>query len=372
MKKEHRIYLAGPLCFYPSGYSLWNSNKLEAEYWGFTVTMPNDNQLTEEGEEVSKVEMSSRIFRNCVWGIDGVDGIIINLETYRGSEPDGGSLYELGMAYGVGARCYGFTRDKRTVGVKYQAAKYNDDVRTALDVNGNNLGHPELPFSVNVIGSTKIIEGDFTDCLQIYRVDLEEESKNRAKRGYRVIKEEPGVTLIDKTRPVVYVSSSERDYTGIEKKYEEMRRVLDRYGYDAIFPTDPAPGVEDVETDDIYEKAYNIFDRYTQHVRNCDIILLDLNDYRGGFEPNSDVSFEAGYSFELAKKQFGFMDDIGPMVDRIPNIRTETDTRDFNGMNVEDFEAPLNLMFGASVKLLDGDFEDIVRKMDEELKKAEA
>ena len=368
MKKEHRIYLAGPLCFYPTGHSLWNSNRQEAEYYGFTITMPNDNQLVRKGETVSKVEMASRIFKNCVWGIEGVDGIIVNLETYRGSEPDGGSLYELGMAYGVGARCYGFTRDKRTVGVKYQAAKYNDDVKTAKDIFGNNLGHPELPFAVNVIGSTKIIEGSFSDALQMYRIDLEEESKKKAMRGYTETRAPLTVTLEKKDRPVVYVSTSDRDNLDAKEKYEELRKVLDKYGFDAIFPTDDAPGVENIETDDIYEKAYNIFDRYTQHVRNCDIILLDLNDYRGGFEPNSDVSFEAGYSYELGKKQFGFMDDIGPMVDRIPNIRTETDTRDFNGMNVEDFEAPLNLMFGSSVKLLDGDFEEIVRKMAEELK----
>ena len=114
---------------------MWNSYRKEAEFYGFTVTMPNDNKLVEEGEKVTQSEMSSRIFKNCVWGITGVDGILVNLETYRGSEPDGGSIYELGMAYAVGARCYGYTRDKRTVGVKYQAARYTPDAKGAKDVN---------------------------------------------------------------------------------------------------------------------------------------------------------------------------------------------------------------------------------------------
>lgn len=366
MKKEHKLYLASPLCFYPNGYDMWNSYRKEAEFYGFTVTMPNDNKLVEEGEKVTQREMSSRIFKNCVWGITGVDGILVNLETYRGSEPDGGSIYELGMAYAVGARCYGYTRDKRTVGVKYQAARYTADAKGAKDVNGNDLGHPELPFSVNVIGSTKIIEGNFSQCLMIYRTDLEEEAKLSAVRGYSTTRDPLKVTIEKGDKPVVYVATSDRDNKDAPEKYEEMRKILNKYGFEAYFPTDRAPGVAEIETDDIYAKAYNIFDRYTQHVRNCDIILCDLNDYRGGYEPSSDVSFEAGYSNMLGKKQYGYMDDIGPMVNRIPNIKTETDTRDFNGMNVENFDGPLNLMFGASVTLFDGSFEEVVRKMAED------
>lgn len=34
-----------------------------------------------------------------------------------------------------------------------------------------------------------------------------------------------------------------------------------------------------------------------------------------------------------------------------------------NGMNVEDFENPLNLMFGASFTLFTGAFEDVVKQM---------
>ena len=49
MKKEHKLYLASPLCFYPNGYTLWHGYRKLAEYYGFTVTMPNDNKLVEEG-----------------------------------------------------------------------------------------------------------------------------------------------------------------------------------------------------------------------------------------------------------------------------------------------------------------------------------
>ena len=365
MKKEHKLYLAGPFCFYPEGETLVAGYRKEAEFHGFTVTMPNDNVLVQEGETVTRKELGSRIYNNCLWGLDNVDGILINLETYRGSEPDGGSIYELGMAYGQGARCYGYTRDKRSVGLKYQSAKYDENAKTAHDSNGQILGHHELPFSVDVVGSTKIIEGTFHDCLNIYMTDLEEESKLKAHPLQ--LKEEPLRDLsIHKDRPIVYVSTSDRDN---EPDYEEMRALLDSYGYDAYFPTDEVEGVTDIETDDIYTKAYNIFDRYSQHVRNCDIILLDLNDFRGGYEPNSDVAFEAGYACSLGKRSYGYMTDTRKMTERIPNTPTDVDTRDFNGMNVENFDGPLNLMFASSMEIFEGSLKEAIKKMAEKEKK---
>ncbi|MGI5888179.1 MAG: nucleoside 2-deoxyribosyltransferase [Oscillospiraceae bacterium] len=371
MTKDEHIYIAGPLCFYPDGNKLWTSYRLEAEYYGFDVTLPNDAKLVKEGEKVSKEEMSRRIFMNCSDSIAKTNGIIVNLETYRGSEPDGGSIYELGMAYGVGARCYGFTRDKRRTGIKYQAARYLPDLSGAVDVKGDRIGHPELPFSVDVVGSTKIIEGSFSDCLRMYMADLEEESKQKAVRGLSFSEDAPCETLKKGEKPVVYISGSDRDSDKAPKKYEAMKKTLEKLGFEAITPLDDAPGVENIETDDPYEKAYNIFDRYQQHVRNCDIIFCDLNDYRGGYEPSSDVAFEAGMAYELGKKMYGFIDDAGPMIYRIPNGGEKNGFRDFNGMNVENFNAPLNLMFGASIKIYGGTFSAAAASMAKDLKEQE-
>ena len=369
MIKDEHIYIAGPLCFYKDGNSLWNAFRKEAEFYGFDVTLPNDNKLVEEGETVTKEEMSKRIFGNCSSSMAKSNGIIVNLETYRGSEPDGGSIYELGMAYALGGKCYGFTRDKRKVGVKYQAAKYNKDAKGALDIDGNNLGHPELPFSVCIVGSTKIVEGSFSDCLKVYMTDIEEESKQKAMRGFKVIEEESEEVYQKGEKPVVYLSDGHRDDLYASAKYDEKKKILEKYGFEVITPIDKAPGVEVMETDDIYERVYNIFDHYQQHVRDCDIILADLNDFRGGYEPNSDVAFECGMAYELDKKMYGYMNNIGRMIDRIPCLEDGDAFRDFNGMSVENFNAPLNLMFGASMKLLDGNFEEVVKKMKEDLEK---
>ncbi len=363
MIKDESIYIAGPLCFYERGNKLWDAFVLEAEFYGFTVTLPNKDE--KDFEKGNKRSLSDAIFKNCEVSINRSTGIVANLENYRGFQPDGGSVYEIGMAYGNNCRCYGFTRDKRTIGVKYAEGRYVGDA--FLDSRGKQLANMDLPFSACLVGSCKIVEGGFSDALGMYMADLEEESKAKAKRGYVCTTETPGKTITSDGRPIVYLSGRFRNDDDAAARYDEMKKICEKYGFRAFAPTDPCEGVKDVVSDDKYERAYNLFDRYQQHVRNCDIILADLNDVYG-YEPDSDVAFECGMAFQLGKKRFGFMDDIGPMVERIPCRNDGDKWVDANNMNVEDFEAPLNLMFGSSYKLLDGSFEEIVKKMAQELK----
>ncbi|MBC3514947.1 nucleoside 2-deoxyribosyltransferase [Neobittarella massiliensis] len=363
MIKDENIYIAGPACFYERGNELWDSWKKEAIYYGFGVSLPNDAKLDFDPDD--KKSLSAAIFKNCYDSIKASTGIIANFETYRGAEPDGGTIYEVGMAYGRGLKCYGYTRDKRPIGVKYQSGRYVGD--TLLDLDGRQLPDLKLPFSACLVGACKIVEGSFSDALKVYMLDIEEESKRKAMH----LKAEiaiPDQTIPRSGRPIVYLATLERYSDQAAEKYAAMKEVLDRYGFDAIAPSDLAPGVEDLATDDVYARAYNLFDRYQQHVRNCDIILADLSDYHG-YEPNSDVAFECGMANSLGKKMFAYMDDVRPMIERIPNSGEPGGFRDINGMNVENFEAPLNLMFGASMELFGGAFEDVVRQMAASLKK---
>lgn len=361
MNKDESLYIAGPLVFYENGLKMWHSWRQEAEFYGFKVALPNENPL--DFELGNKRSLSAAIFKNCRDSINLSTGIIANLETYRGFMPDGGTIYEIGMAYGKDAKCYAYTRDKRTNGLKYPFAKYINDQQ--IDLDGRTLPNRTLPFGPCIVGSCKIIEGDFSDALKVYQQDLEEESKAKANRLQTLHKIEAKKTLT-KDQPIVYLSGFERYDLDANEKYANMKAICAKYGFYAIAPIDQAAGIDPIISDDPYTSAYHQFDHYQQHVRNCDIILANLNDYMG-HEPNDDVSFECGMAFQLKKKCFAYRDDIKPMVERIPHVRTNDSTRDLNGLNVEDFEAPLNLMFAASFRIYDGSFEEVVKKMAEEL-----
>lgn len=362
MIKDESLYIAGPLCFYKNGYGMWDALKKEAEFYGFKVALPNNNVL--EYEEGNKRQFSAAIFKNCRDSINQTTCLIVNLENYRGLVPDGGSVYEMGMAYAKGARLYGYTRDKRPARMKYGHGRYvGNDI---IDLDGRKLAHQDLAFGPCIVGSTKIVEGKFGDALQMFITDIEEDSKLKASRNVFVLDADPQVTVEPAGKPRVYLSSFERYDNDAKEKFESMKMVCEKYGFIAISPLDDAPMVERIVSDDVMEMAYNQFDHYQQHVRNCDIILANLNNYHG-YEPNDDVSFECGMAFQLGKKLFGYLDEVKPMIDLVPNRGPEGEYRDLNDMNVENFDNPLNLMFGASFTLFEGQFEEAVKKMAERL-----
>lgn len=363
MIKNESLYLAGPLVFYVNGGEMWQAWRREAQYHGFKVALPND--IAPEAEPGNKRQLSASIFKNCRDSINQTTTIIANLETYRGMVPDGGTVFEVGMAYGKGAKSYGYTKDKRPEGQKYGLAKLDKD--GIWDLEGRPLPYNQLPFGPCLVGSSKIIEGTFSDALAVFRADIEEESKLKANRYFKVEVKQAERTLFATDKPLVYLATFERYDIDARLKLDAMKEILNRFGFEGISPLDDAPGIVRIQSEDVYEMAYNTFDFFQQHVRNCDIILANLNPYHG-YEPNEDVSFECGLAFQLGKKLFGYVDDLRPMVEQIPNGGEANGCRDVNGMNVEDFDNPLNLMFGASFTLFTGTFEDVVRQMAEAMR----
>lgn len=354
MFENEKIYIAGPECFYTDGTRILKAMKCRAESLGFGVTLPNDHPL-DMGNPVLQKRADS-IFEDLKVVMNDSTVIIADLEAYRGSEPDSGTVYELGMAYARGIRCYGYTRDKRALAWKDQKYVMRDG--KVYDEHGKAAPYKELPFSPCVIGSTKIIEGDFDDCLKMLMTDIEEDYKLVAKRGYKV-DESSYRTDSRNERPVAYLSGPERYDEDAVQRYQRMKEICGRHGLEARTPLDLAAGVREIKAGNAYTKAANLFDNYQQQIRNCDLIIANLNDYRG-YECCNDTGFECGMAFQLGKALYGYMDDARPMKLRVPHLGEEKEFRDMSGCNVENFDYPLNLMFGCSMEILEGKFEEVV------------
>ena len=171
---KQALYIAGPECFYRNGTAQLEAMRREAEACGYDVTLPNDTPLDLGHEDLRR--NADAIFRNCADSMDRSTAILCDLAFYRGPEPDGGSIYELGMAYARGISCYGYTRDKRAMCWKYQGSTLRDG--QLFDRKNRPLPYASLPFSPNVVGAVKIVEGGFSDCLALFRVDEEETRKH--------------------------------------------------------------------------------------------------------------------------------------------------------------------------------------------------
>lgn len=360
--KNEKLYIAGPMCFYQGGYPRWYAMRDCAKIKGFEVTMPNDTNLDLSHRDLQK--NGDAIFANCVKCMDAATAILCNLEFYRGADVDGGSIYEVGMAFAKGAHCYGYTRDKRSMAWKYQGSTLRGS--TAYDRKGRPLPYSDLPFSSNVVGSMKIIEGDFDDCLKVFCLDREEERK-RSSFPTALERQADVVRPPDGQGPIVYLAGPERYSADAQALYEDMKAFSSQLGFCALVPTDEVRELPEKLMDDPYARAYHIFHRQQQHVRDCDILIANLNDFHG-WEPDSDTAFECGMAFQLGKRLYGYMDSTSRMIDRIPNLGPEKEYRDLCGCNVENFDYPINIMFASSMTIVQGTFADALTKAAQDMK----
>ncbi len=348
--KNESIYIAGPECFYENGYDLWSAMGKSAEHYGFNVVMPTKNALKLDNEDLRK--NADEIFQNCAKAMNEATAIIADLEFFRGFEPDGGTLFEIGMAHARGIRCYGFTRDKRDMVFKYKNAVLKDCI--VYDEEGRILPYKDLPFCPSLIGSCKIIEGNFNEALKLLMIDVDETRKGKEK-----LKENEKIHKENSSKPVAYLASPIRFDLKAKEKYDKMKQICESYGIKAITPLDDNEETENIKSEDPYAIAYNTFKRCEHHIRNCDILIADLSDFHG-FEPNSDTAFECGMAWQLGKKCFGYMPNTLNMIDRIPNYKNGEIFQDLCGHVVEDFNYPINLMFASSMPIFEGDFEKVM------------
>lgn len=349
--KNHAVYIAGPECFYENGYAQWYAMGSRAEMMGFQVTMPTSNSLDLNHEDIR--ENAKAILNNCALCMNESTIILCDLEFYRGADVDGGSIFEVGMAYAKGMHCYGFTRDLRPMKFKYQGGILKDG--TLYDRKGRILPYQELPFSPNVMGALKIVEGDFDDALSAAMADLLEERKRGIVRSL----DSSGDTNFAPGRPLrALLAGPDRYSPGAAERYVSMKALCAEYNMEAIAPTDELPE----PVGDTYADAYRIFLNNVSHVRSCDMVIANLNDFHG-WEPDADTAFECGMAFQLGKPMFGYMDDTRPMIQRIPNLGADHEYRDACGCNAENFNYPINLMFAGSMPIFEGKLDATLPKI---------
>jgi nucleoside 2-deoxyribosyltransferase len=93
-----RIYLAGPDVFRLDAAAHMHSLVLFCEAAGLEALPPSDGMppITAIGKE------AQYIFDTNMTRLSQADGVIANLEPFRGTEPDSGTVFEVGVAVAMG------------------------------------------------------------------------------------------------------------------------------------------------------------------------------------------------------------------------------------------------------------------------------
>ena len=128
---------------------------------------------------------------------------------------------------------------------------------------------------------------------------------------------------------------------------KRLKNICGKYGFNGFFPFNN----KICNPKDVFLADLNLIDK-------SDIIIANLNNFRG-YDIDSGTAFELGYGYSKHKVLIGYRGDVRPLTEQLGYT-------DKNGFNVENFNMPINLMIGMSVKIINGKFEDCLEYIKKE------
>ncbi|MEK9765246.1 MAG: nucleoside 2-deoxyribosyltransferase [Thalassolituus sp.] len=103
-----KIYLAGPEVFLPDANAIGERKKALCAEYGFKGLFPLDTQIAEQSSARDTGLVISAANEDL---IREADMVIANLTPFRGASADVGTVYELGLARGMGKKIHGYSND---------------------------------------------------------------------------------------------------------------------------------------------------------------------------------------------------------------------------------------------------------------------
>lgn len=124
---------------------------------------------------------------------------------------------------------------------------------------------------------------------------------------------------------------------------ENYKSVCEKYGHTGLYPLDNE-----------CDSSAEIYRGNVALINEADAVVANGNEFRG--EMDVGTAFEIGYAAAKGKKIYVYMNDTATLVEKFGR-------EDEQGRTVEDFGHPLNLMIAESAEIIQGTFEDCVKKI---------
>jgi nucleoside 2-deoxyribosyltransferase len=147
-----------------------------------------------------------------------------------------------------------------------------------------------------------------------------------------------------------------------------MRATCRALGLEPISPLDagkkPAAGSPVAER----SLAEVIFDDNIAMIERADAVVANMNHFRGP-DPDAGTSFELGYGYARGKRCYVYSEDGATAVERVDRFfggvvhREDGTPVDRDGLIVENFGGPFNLMLTASSTVVLGSFADAISRV---------
>lgn len=144
--------------------------------------------------------------------------------------------------------------------------------------------------------------------------------------------------------PTVYLAGLDVFRPDAVAQGERLKACCAAQGWQGLYPLDNAlpEGLQGLAA------ARWICEANLALIRRADAVLANLNNFRGA-EPDSGTAFEVGFAVALGKPVVGYLDDGRTLREQLGGAR------DADGLTVEDFGLPRNLMLACTAHLVVGD-----------------
>lgn len=164
------------------------------------------------------------------------------------------------------------------------------------------------------------------------------------------------ITSIPKNPPSVYLAGPDVFLPEASAHFDALEARCAALGLRGLRPSDG--GLSQGLGGSGAEIAQRIYEANVALIRACDGVLANLVPFRGPLEPDSGTAFEVGMAIALGKPVAGIVPTgIEPIEDRVARQcgrRRDAQGLDWDlaqGMLIESFGLPLNLMLACSARL---------------------
>jgi nucleoside 2-deoxyribosyltransferase len=151
------IYFAGPDVFTPDYPRLTAEIKARCAAENVKPLLPGDLEL----------DTAEAIFRHNLSLIDQADGVIANLNPFRGViEPDSGTVFECAYAYAKGKWVIGCLADHRDIVTKLRRTEIGPPDDSLLCPDGTLVEDFGLPLNLMLARSLTVLVGSLEEAIQ--------------------------------------------------------------------------------------------------------------------------------------------------------------------------------------------------------------
>ena len=149
----------------------------------------------------------------------------------------------------------------------------------------------------------------------------------------------------------IYTAGPDVFYPDAVQRLQHLRELCIGYGHVPLTPFDAQIDLKDPAA------AQQIYLANIRLIRQCDVVIANVDNFRG-MEPDSGTCFELGYAVACHKDTYCYYQNPPgkTLVERLGGSFIDETI-------VEGFGLPLNLMLAKSCIVVEGTFEDVLKRL---------